>query len=58
MYTALFYRSLQQLLDYKDGSVEDVFGLTFSINTEVFGELHILDLIPNGRNINVTDDNR
>ena len=32
-------KSLQDLLDYPDKDVEDVFSLTFSINESFFGEV-------------------
>ncbi len=48
---------LQKLLDF-DGDVECTFSLTFQITYEAYGELHTVDLIENGGNINVTNENR
>ena len=58
----VMHRSLQMLLDYEEGgsngTVEDIFGLTFSINKDNFGEAITVDLVPNGQNIDVTGSNR
>jgi alpha-tubulin suppressor-like RCC1 family protein len=52
-------QSLQQLLAYEGKEpVEDVFGLTFSIDYNYWGEIRTYDLVPNGRNIPVTRENR
>ena len=49
-----YYKNLQTLLEYKltDLGLE----LNFSIEDHSFGRNQIVDLIPNGRNIHVTDD--
>ena len=44
--------------DGPPGSMEDVFCLTFSLETESFGQRQVIKLIPNGGNIAVTEDNR
>ena len=51
-----FHRSLQWMLDndISDGILEQ----TFSTEDERFGVLTVEDLIPNGRNIDVTNDNK
>lgn len=41
-----------------EGSVADVFCLSFSVDSDFFGETVSHDLIPNGSNIPVTEDNR
>ncbi|XP_078269385.1 putative E3 ubiquitin-protein ligase HERC4 isoform X2 [Rhinoraja longicauda] len=51
-------RSMQQLLDYPEDDVEDIFSLNFTITVEKFGLTEIKDLIPGGSNISVTKDNR
>ncbi|XP_059803316.1 probable E3 ubiquitin-protein ligase HERC4 isoform X1 [Hypanus sabinus] len=51
-------RSLQQLLDYPEEDVEDMFSLNFTITVETFGLTEVKELIPDGSNIPVTKDNR
>ena len=53
------YQSLSAILSY-DGkeSVEDVFGLTFAVDSEVMGVTHSHPLVPNGESIPVTATNR
>ena len=51
-------RSLQQLLDYKDDDVEDVFSLTFSISQSSFGEVVQVPLKPGGEDVPVTSRNK
>jgi E3 ubiquitin-protein ligase HUWE1 len=51
-----YYKSLSQILDY---NLEDIgLELTFSADVQTFGRNEVVDLIPNGRNINVTDANK
>ena len=50
-------RTLQNILDY-DGDVEADMCLTFSLSKEVFGESRVVELIPDGANIPVTNANR
>lgn len=38
--------------------IEGIIELTFSIDDEQFGERRTIDLIPNGRNIPVTNENK
>lgn len=51
-----YYKSLQQLLD----TPLDLLGLdlTFSAETSEFGKITIVDLIPQGRDVPVTDDTK
>jgi len=51
-----YYKNLQTLLEYKltDLGLE----LNFSIEDHSFGRNQIVDLIPNGRNIHVTDESK
>ena len=51
-----YYKSLQQMLEYP----LDMLGLdlTFSADSHVFGKHVVVDLIPGGRNIAVTDTNK
>ncbi|XP_017578302.1 probable E3 ubiquitin-protein ligase HERC4 isoform X1 [Pygocentrus nattereri] len=51
-------RSLQQLLDYTEDDVEDAFCLNFTITVENFGATEVLELIPNGMDISVNNQNR
>ncbi|KAK7901813.1 hypothetical protein WMY93_018582 [Mugilogobius chulae] len=51
-------RSLQQLLDYTEDDVEETFCLNFTITEEHFGATEVLELVPNGEDINVTKSNR
>lgn len=51
-----YYKSLKQILEY---SLEDLgLELTFSAESQTFGKHQVVDLIPNGRNIPVTDLNK
>jgi len=38
--------------------IEDLVELSFSVESDAFGEQKVHDLIPDGRNIAVTDDNK
>lgn len=51
-------RSLQQLLDYTEDDLEETFCLNFTVTEEHFGATEVLELVPNGENINVTKSNR
>ena len=44
--------------DGPPGSLEDVFCLSFSLEVERFGQRHVVELIPNGENVPVTEENR
>jgi E3 ubiquitin-protein ligase HUWE1 len=48
-----FYKSMQY---YRENKVEDE--LTFSYEREKFGTLETIDLVPNGRNIKVNEENK
>lgn len=51
-----YYKNLQQILEYP---LDDLgLDLTFSAEASVFGQVEIVDLIPDGRNIPVTDENK
>ncbi|ANB12562.1 NEDD4 family E3 ubiquitin-protein ligase [Sugiyamaella lignohabitans] len=52
---AEFYRNLEWMLDH---DITDVLDLTFSIEDDQFGEIVTVDLKPNGRNLEVTNDNK
>uniref|UniRef100_UPI00398EDCE3 probable E3 ubiquitin-protein ligase HERC4 n=1 Tax=Pristiophorus japonicus TaxID=55135 RepID=UPI00398EDCE3 len=56
--TPIVGRSMQQLLDYPEEDVEDVFSLNFIIAVEKFGITEIKELVPGGTTIPVTKDNR
>ncbi|KAI4812952.1 hypothetical protein KUCAC02_024314 [Chaenocephalus aceratus] len=51
-------RSLQHLLDYTEDDLEDTFCLNFTITEENYGATEVLELIPNGEDINVNKSNR
>ncbi|TIC61802.1 hypothetical protein E3Q03_02533 [Wallemia mellicola] len=50
-----YYNSLVWMLE---NSIEGVLEPTFSVDNEEFGVVNVIDLIPNGRNIMVTDANK
>ncbi|CAN0465592.1 unnamed protein product, partial [Ectocarpus sp. 8 AP-2014] len=51
-----YYKNLLQITSLP---LEDLgLDLTFSADTEMFGAHEVVDLIPNGRNVMVTDDNK
>lgn len=50
--------SLQTLLNYTESDFVDVFGLNFDVTRDVFGELRVIPLKPNGENIPVTLENK
>eukprot|EP00753_Platysulcus_tardus_P015873 PLAT5322.5.p1 GENE.PLAT5322.5~~PLAT5322.5.p1 ORF type:complete len:971 (+),score=475.03 PLAT5322.5:331-3243(+) len=55
---AVLARSLQQLLDYDEGDVEDL-GFTFQVEVPgMFGETEAIELLPGGADIAVTNRNR
>ncbi|CAB1343389.1 unnamed protein product, partial [Coregonus sp. 'balchen'] len=51
-------RNLQQLLDYTEDDVEDIFCLNFTVTVENFGATEVLELVPNGMDICVDNSNR
>lgn len=51
-------RSLQDLLDYTEPDIADVFCLTFEITREIFGEVKAVPLKDHGSNIKVTQENK
>lgn len=51
-------KSLQDLLDYSNPDVEDVFSLSFTIDESYFGEVVSTPLKPGGENMNVTNENK
>ncbi|GAX82001.1 hypothetical protein CEUSTIGMA_g9429.t1 [Chlamydomonas eustigma] len=55
-----FGRSLRQLLQFDGppGTLEDTFCVTFSFEVERFGQRHVVELLPHGDRISVTEDNR
>lgn len=50
-----YYKSLLWMLE---NDITDIITETFSVQTEAFGEEQIIDLIPDGRNIPVTEENK
>lgn len=51
-------RGLQQLLDWEDGDVSDIFMRTFEISYDVYGEVKTFPLIADGDDVFVTNANR
>lgn len=50
-----YYNSLVWMLE---NDITDVLDLTFSIEAEEFGEMKVIDLLPDGRNVPVTQENK
>ncbi|OLL25644.1 E3 ubiquitin-protein ligase TOM1-like, partial [Neolecta irregularis DAH-3] len=50
-----YYKSLQWMLE---NDITDIITETFSIESDEYGERKIVDLIPNGRSITVTEENK
>ncbi|TNN89469.1 putative E3 ubiquitin-protein ligase HERC3 [Liparis tanakae] len=50
--------SLQQLLDYDGGDVEETFLLNFAITRENYGMTEVMELVPGGESISVDKNNR
>jgi hypothetical protein len=48
----------KSLLWVRDNSIENVLDLTFSVENERFGVVETVDLVPNGREIPVTDESK
>lgn len=51
-------RTLQNILDYTDDDMEEVFDLTFEISRESYGQLETVPLKPDGENIRVNQSNK
>ena len=56
-------KSLQYILDYDESKndykkLEDIVGRSFTVDFEQFGELQEIELIPNGKNILVSQENK
>jgi E3 ubiquitin-protein ligase NEDD4 len=52
---AEFYRSLKWMLE---NDIDGILDLTFSVEEERFGEMREVELKPNGKDIDVTNDNK
>jgi E3 ubiquitin-protein ligase HUWE1 len=50
-----YYKSLVWMLD---NDIDGIIDLTFSVERDEFGVTEVVDLIPNGRNIPVTNENK
>lgn len=50
-----YYKSVVWMLE---NDITDIITETFSVEDEVFGETKIVDLIPDGRNVQVTEENK
>lgn len=51
-------RTLQNVLDYADDDIEDVFDLTFEISRENYGQIETVQLKPDGDKIRVNQSNK
>lgn len=51
------YKNLILLMEYK-GDIENDFGVSFIVNEQINNKTVEIDLIPNGKNINVTNQNK
>ncbi|XP_053307028.1 probable E3 ubiquitin-protein ligase HERC4 isoform X3 [Spea bombifrons] len=51
-------RSMQQLLDYSEDDIEETFCLNFTITVENFGATEVKELIPNGAETPVNENNK
>nr|CAH8870654.1 unnamed protein product [Trichobilharzia regenti] len=51
-------RSLQQMLDYDEPDLADVFCLNFSVTIDYFGVNKVIPLIDNGEGVTVTQENK
>jgi ubiquitin-protein ligase E3 A len=49
---------LKKLLAYTGSDLEDIFGLTFQVAYDVYGESKTHDLKPGGGDISVTQENK
>lgn len=54
----VFYRGLQELLNYTEDDLEDIFCLKFEVTRDVFGEMRTTELKPNGSDIAVNQENK
>ncbi|CAO1635660.1 unnamed protein product [Parajaminaea phylloscopi] len=50
-----YFKSLEWMLH---NDITDVLDLTFSVDTEEFGETQVIELKPNGQNVPVTEENK
>ena len=48
----------EELIVWSENNIDDVLDMTFSTDDERFGETVTIDLKPNGRNIEVTNENK
>ena len=55
-YDPEYYKNLKWLLETDITDMEELF--TFSYEEDRFGKLEIIDLVPNGRNISVSEENK
>jgi hypothetical protein len=46
------------LMNCRDNDIDGIVELTFSVDDEKFGERRTIDLIPGGRDIPVTNENK
>ncbi len=47
-----------KLISFRENDIDGVLELTFSTDDERFGETQTIDLKPNGRDIEVTNENK
>ncbi|KXS12622.1 HECT-domain-containing protein [Gonapodya prolifera JEL478] len=51
-------KGLEQMLEWSDGDVSDVFMRSFEIDYDVYGKVQTHELVPKGGDITVTNENR
>jgi E3 ubiquitin-protein ligase HERC4 len=54
----LIFRSLEDVLNYNEPDLEEVFNLHFAFTRDVFGEVKVIPLKPDGEKIPVTLENK
>ncbi|KAI3636957.1 hypothetical protein MIR68_005224 [Amoeboaphelidium protococcarum] len=57
-YDPILGKSMEDLLDFKDGDVKDVYDRSFAVDFSVFDQTHQNELLPNGQSIDLMNDNR
>lgn len=57
-YIYVYCRSLEDVLNYDQSDLEEMFCLNFMTTREVFGEKKNFELIPGGENVPVTTKNK
>ena len=51
-------QSLKFILDYKGDDLQDILNCTFSVDVDSYGKRSVVELVPNGASISVTQKNK